>query len=292
MIGAAGLNWDVEMRPIPNVGTDAGKKARRFHLIRMPRDPDGVEVPLGVVSPSCRALQNKEAFEFFDPIIGDSKAVFETAGSLGNGERIWVLARVPGEIRVIGDDICSKYLLLSNAHDGRGSVSVKFTPIRVVCQNTLMLALESGEKAHNIRHSKHMQGRLQNVQELLSLIWKTFEKAEKLFQLLAKVPVKGERFDTYLEAVYPRTEGQRKAKQRPERWDRVAQLFEAGDSPHLRPSHTLWGAYNSVTRYEDYRQAKEAGPDRRLNRIWFGQGADLKLHALQQADALRQQWLN
>ena len=60
----------------------------------------------------------------------------------------------------------------------------------------------------------------------------------------------------------------------------------------LRPDHTLWGAYNSVTRFEDYRHANEAGPDRRLNRIWFGQGADLKLHALQQADALRQQWLN
>lgn len=99
-----------------------------------------------------------------------------------------------------------------------------------------------------------------------------------------------ERFETYLEAVYPRTEDHRKAKKRPERWNRVAQLFEVGDSPDLRPSHTLWGAYNSVTRYEDYRHANEAGRDRRLNRVWFGQGADMKLRALQQADALRQQW--
>ncbi len=113
-----------------------------------------------------------------------------------------------------------------------------------------------------------------------------------MFRILAKVPVNAERFDTYLEAVYPRTEDQRKARKRPERWDRVARLFEVGDSPHLRPSHTLWGAYNSVTRYEDYRHANEADRDRRLNRVWFGQGADLKLHALQQADALRQQWLN
>lgn len=292
MIRAAGLDWEVEMRPIPNVSAHADKEARRCHLVRMPRSPDEIEVPLGVLSSRYLALQNKEAFDFFDPIIGDSKAVFETAGSLGNGERIWVLAKVPGEIRVIGDDICSKYLLLSNAHDGRGSVSVKFTPIRVVCQNTLMLALESGQKAHNIRHSKHMQDRLKNVQELLGLIWKTFEKAQELFQLLAKVPVNVERFETYLEAVYPRTEDQRKANKRPERWDRVAQLFEIGDSPDLRPSHTLWGAYNSVTRYEDYRHANEAGRDRRLNRVWFGQGADLKLHALQHADALRQQWLN
>jgi phage/plasmid-like protein (TIGR03299 family) len=258
----------------------------------MPRNRNEIEVPLGVVSARYLPLQNREAFDFFNPIIGDNKAVFETAGSLGNGERIWALAKVPGEIRVIGDNICSKYLLLANAHDGRGSVSVKFTPIRVVCQNTLMLALESGDKAHTIRHSKNMQGRLQNVQELLGLIWKTFEKAQALFQLLAKVQVNAERRDTYLEAVYPRTADQRKMKKRPERWDRVAQLFEIGDSPDVRPSHTLWGAYNSVTRYEDYRQAHEAGRDRRLNRVWFGQGADLKLHALRQADALRQQWLN
>jgi uncharacterized protein DUF932 len=131
MIGAAGLDWDVVMRPIPNVGAQADKKVRRCHLVRMPRSLDEVEVPLGVVSLRYLTLQNKEAFDFFDPIIGDNKAVFETAGSLGNGERIWVLAKVRGEIRVIGDDICAKYLLLSNAHDGRGSVSVKFTPIRV-----------------------------------------------------------------------------------------------------------------------------------------------------------------
>jgi phage/plasmid-like protein (TIGR03299 family) len=291
MIGAAGLNWEVAMKPIPNIGAQADKRERRFQLVRMPRSLEEIEVPLGVVSPRYRALQNREAFEFFDPIIGDSKAVFETAGSLGNGERIWVLAKVPGQIRVVGDDVCSKYLLLSNAHDGRGSVSVKFTPIRVVCQNTLMLALTSGEKAHNIRHSKHMQDRLQNVQELLRLMWETFQKAEEMFQSLAKVQVDAQRFDTYLEAVYPRTEEQLKAKKRPERWERLAQLFEVGDAPKLRPDHTLWGAYNSVTRYEDYRHANESGPDRRLNRIWFGQGADLKLHALQQADALRQQWV-
>jgi hypothetical protein len=80
--------------------------------------------------------------------------------------------------------------------------------------------------------------------------------------------------------------------QSPERWDRVAQLFEVGDSPSLRPSHTPWGPYNAVTRYEDYRQANEAGPDSRLTRVWFGQGADRKLQVLKHADELRMQWLN
>jgi phage/plasmid-like protein (TIGR03299 family) len=177
------------------------------------------------------------------------------------------LRKFPGEIRVVEDDYYSKYLLLSNSHDGRGSVSVKFTPIRVVCQNTLILALQSGEKAHNIRHSKHMQNRLQDVRELLSLIWQTFQKAGQLFQLLVRAQVNTDRLNTYLEAMYPLTEEQRKAKKRPERRARIAELFKIGDIPNLRPSHTLSGAYNAVTRCEDYRQTKEAGPDRRLKRV-------------------------
>lgn len=292
MICAAGLDWRVEMTQIPNVGAGAKAKARRCHLIRVPRNTSETAVPLGVVSTRYRPLQNTQAFDFFDPIIGDKKAVFETAGSLGNGERVWVLAKAPGEIRVVGDDCCSKYLLLSNSHDGRGAVSIKFTPIRVVCQNTLHFALTSGEKAHRVRHSRYMQDRLRDVQEPTAVMWQTFKAAEELFQSLARVKIDARRLDAYLELVYPLTDKQRKEQKRPARWDRVAGLFEIGDVPMLVPSHTLWGAYNAVTRYEDYRQAIEAGPDRRLNRVWFGQGADLKLHALTVADALRQQWTN
>jgi phage/plasmid-like protein (TIGR03299 family) len=292
MIGAAGLDWQVKKKPIPNVGAGAKDESRRFQLIRMPRNGSESEVPLGVVGPRYLPLQNSAAFEFFDPIVGEQKAVFETAGSLGNGERVWVLARTPGEIRVIGDDCCSKFLLLSNAHDGRGSVMVKFTPIRVVCQNTLLLAIESGEKGHRVRHSTNMQDRLREVQDLLTVMWQTFQAAETLFQSLAKVQVDTARLDTFLQAVYPLTEQQRKEHTRPERWNHITILYERGDSPALRPSHTLWGAYNAVTRYEDYRIANEAGPDRGLNRVWFGHGADVKLRALQMADSLRQHWVN
>jgi phage/plasmid-like protein (TIGR03299 family) len=292
MILAAGLSWQVEKKPIPNVGAGADKKPRRHHLVRMPQNNSEPEVPLGVVSSRYRPLQNFEAFRFFDPIIGNDKAVFETAGSLGNGERVWVLAKVPGEIRVVEDDCCSRYLLLSNSHDGQGAVIVKFTPIRVVCQNTLLLALESGEKSYRVRHSTNMLYRLQDVEDLLAVMWETFKAAEDLFQSLARVQVNTARLNAYLKAVYPSPDEQRNGTKRPERWNRIAELFENGDAPKLSPSHTLWGAYNAVTRYEDYRQANEAGPDRRLNRVWFGRGADLKLHALRVAEVLRQQWVN
>lgn len=83
-------------------------------------------------------LQNREAFDFFDPVIGDNKAVFETAGALGQGECIWALAKMRDEMEIVPGDKCWRYLLLSNRHDGKGSVTVKFTSIRVVCQNTML----------------------------------------------------------------------------------------------------------------------------------------------------------
>jgi len=292
MITVAGLNWEVEMRPIVLQGQPPGQKPRKYQLIRKARSTAESEVPLAVVSPRYRALQNSEAFEFFDPIVGKNAAVFETAGSLGHGERVWVLAKVPGEMQIVGDDRCKRYLLLSNSHDGKGSVAIKFTPIRVVCQNTLILALANGEKAYTVRHSKCMDERLTEVQKLLTVVWNTFATAVTLFKSLAAVPVRTDRLDEYLALVYPQKPEDQKKPLRPVKWDDITELFEHGDAPTLKPSHTLWGAYNAITRYEDYRQTNEAGPDRRLNRVWFGTGADLKLRALQQAEALAHQWAN
>ena len=291
MIKAAGLNWEVEMRPIVIQGQPATKKPRKYQLIRKPRSSAESEIPLAVVSPRYRALQNSEAFEFFDPIVGKNAAVFETAGSLGHGERVWVLAKVPGEMHIVGDDCCERYLLLSNSHDGKGSVSIKFTPIRVVCQNTLILALASGQKAYTVRHSKCMDERLAEVQDILAVVWQTFASAVVLFKFLASVPVRKNGLDVYLERVYPQKSEEKKPA-RPLKWDAITNLFESGDSPSSRPNHTLWGAYNAVTRYEDYRQTNEAGPDQRLNRVWFGAGADLKLRALQHAEVLAHEWAN
>jgi len=135
-----------------------------------------------------------------------------------------------------------------------------------------------------------MDQRLSEVQDILAVVWKTFATAVTLFKSLAAVPIKGDRLDQYLERVYPRKPEDRDRQIRPPKWDAITELFERGDAPALKPNHTLWGAYNAVTRYEDYRQTNEAGPDRRLNRVWFGAGADLKLRALQNAETLMHQF--
>ena len=96
------------------------------------------------VPDSYEPVQNEDAFRFFDPLIQQGKATYETAGGLGNGEKVWVLAKLTGDMEIAGDTL-ERYLLLSNGHNGRTAVQVMFTPIRVVCANTLSVALENRE---------------------------------------------------------------------------------------------------------------------------------------------------
>ncbi len=116
-IQAARLDWQVKKLPL--YATDGDNS-----LLRLPV-PDKFAVArensldvLGVVGSSYTIVQNREAFAFFDPIVGQNAAIYHTAGALGKGERVWILAKLPDSIRVVGDDITDKFLLLTNSHDG------------------------------------------------------------------------------------------------------------------------------------------------------------------------------
>jgi phage/plasmid-like protein (TIGR03299 family) len=294
MIRAAGLDWKVELRPARGA-QEINRKGEfsRYEVVRVPRPKtEETEVLLGVVSRRYKPLQNVEAFEFFDPIVGEKKAYFETAGALGEGERIWVMAKMPEAMEIVRGDECFKYLLLSNTHSGDGSVIVKFTSMRVVCENTLMLAMEDGQKAYRVRHSKMMRFRLDELAEFLAITQQVFLQAEECFKRLAKVHMIGGRLEHYLEAVFPRSEAQKKRAEKPPRWGFLREIFES--QPDLQLSGvrgTLWGAYNAVTRFEDYKQPQqEEQPEQRLERTWFGGGANLKLTALEKAKELAGQW--
>jgi hypothetical protein len=111
---------------------------------------------------------------------------------------------MPGQIEIVPGDEVSRYLLLSNTHDGRGSVTIKFTPIRVVCQNTLVLAMKDGEKAFSVRHSRtSMTLRLDEVSSMIGLFQAVFDDAARAFQRMVKTSMDSTRLDTYLEAVFP-----------------------------------------------------------------------------------------
>jgi phage/plasmid-like protein (TIGR03299 family) len=189
-------------------------------------------------------------------------------------------------IEVTRDDSVERFFLLSNSHDGRGALSLRFTPVRVVCQNTLNLATKGGENVVNIRHSRNMRDRLtdEQVAVLLKLIAETFSRAADDFRALAVRKVTAEEKTAYLEALIPRTAMQRSANELPLRWKMVDKALEDDTVSPKSTRDTLWTLYNAVTRVEDYRAPpQERDGEARLSRVWFGASADLKIKALQKA---------
>ena len=135
MCGQAGLDWKVEKLPAPGARVVDQKKEiyDRYLIYRDPIGEEQAKVALGMVGSGYEPLQNREAFAFFTPFIDTGFAQFQTAGALGNGERVWVQAKLQEQILVAKNDVIDRYLLLSNSHNGAGAVSIRFTPIRVVC---------------------------------------------------------------------------------------------------------------------------------------------------------------
>lgn len=294
MIHAAGMEWEVDLRPARGATTINRKgEYSRYEIVRLPRpQTKEFEVLLGVVGRRYQPLQNVDAFAFFDPIVGEKKAHFETAGVLGQGERIWVMVRMPDAMTIVRGDDCHKYLLLSNTHTGEGAVLAKFTSVRVVCQNTLILAMEDGQKAYRVRHSKKMEFKLNELADFLAITQKVFLVAEERFRSWAKIQMTKDRLDLYFEAVFPRSESQKKKGERPARWVALRDIFDG--RPDLQMpgvKGTLWGAYNAITHFEDYKQPlQDELEDQRLERTWFGGGADIKLRALERATELSARW--
>ena len=181
----------------------------RESLLRLPV-PDKYAVArensldvLGVVGSSYTPVQNREAFAFFDPVVGKQAAVYHTAGALGKGERVWILAKLPDSIRVVGDDITDKFLLLTNSHDGTSSLQVKFTPVRVVCQNTLSLAINQGGAGIKISHHTDIHQRLKAAEKMLGIVRHQFDELADTFREMVQVPMNSNRLEKYLEYVYP-----------------------------------------------------------------------------------------
>ena len=186
-IQAARLDWQVKKLPLYASEGDGS-------LLRLPV-PDKYAVArensfdvLGVVGSSYTPVQNREAFAFFDPIVGKQAAIYHTAGALGKGERVWILAKLPDSIRVVGDDITDKFLLLTNSHDGTSSLQVKFTPVRVVCQNTLSLAINQGGAGIKISHHTDIHQRLKAAEKMLGIVHHQFDELADTFREMVQVP--------------------------------------------------------------------------------------------------------
>ena len=177
----AGLDWSVDLVPLVTADTQAQVDHR---AVRRTSDSK----ILGIVGPRFAVLQNQDAFAWFQPFLDAKEAVLHTAGSLRGGSRIWVLAKMNRDPLVIaeGDEV-EKFVLLSHGHDGSLAVRAGFTPIRVVCQNTLAMA--HGSDASTLiraKHTKEILMNLANIREVMSLANQQFEASAEQYRRLAR----------------------------------------------------------------------------------------------------------
>lgn len=194
----AGLDWNVRKEPIY---TEYSVIVEGFKANI--RDSD--RKVLGVVTDRYKIVQNEEAFAFTDALLGEGVR-YETAGSLMGGRKVWLLARLPHEYIIQGERI-SPYLVFSNAHDGSGAVKVALTPIRVVCSNTLNLALSTAKRSWSMLHVGNIQGRLKEAEDTLFLAGKYMDELGKEFDALRQKKLTDRQVLEYMEMLLPIEEG-------------------------------------------------------------------------------------
>lgn len=236
-IKMAGLDWTVDAQPIQVVGGQVidGMKANV-------RSSD--HKVLGVVSDRYKIVQNADAFAFTDILLGEG-VKYETAGSLSSGKRVWLLAKMETS-KVCGDDV-EPYLVFTNSHDGSGAVKVAVTPIRVVCQNTLTLALSTAKRTWSTKHCGDIQGKMDDARNTLGFAASYMENLKEEADKLTQVVVLAPQFADFLMKMFPtnskmserqiaNVENQRKA---------VAEIYNHKDD--IQKFHgTAYGVLNAI----------------------------------------------
>ena len=239
---------------------------------------------LGVVSDQYVPVQNRQAFGFLDAVVADGGLRYHTAGTLGKGEKIFLLAKLPESIRVKNsDDLVDKYLLLSSAHDGSAAPRVFFTPIRVVCQNTLSMAERRG-RGQGPASCTRAIWKPRSWRPSKSSVWPGdfFDDAAAVIDRLASHSPTSAQLAAYFGELYLDPQEGKENTRAVNTRSNLQRLFEEGvghDQPGVKG--TTWAAYNAVTEYVDHVRTARGRDDcdrtsRRLDSIWFGSGARLK----------------
>ena len=275
-IADAGLDWNVKEQPI-YMQSNSGLSPVSTHK-SLVRSTD--HQLLGIVSQQYKPLQNCDAFSWFDFLIHDNDVALESAGSLKEGKRVWILAKInqdPSDI--VKNDPVEPYLLLSNSHDGSTAIWIQFTPIRVVCHNTLSYALSNRGKdldigkAFRIRHQGDLQHKLDRAKTALDFARQRFAIATEEYKAMANYNLNRADLDLYLSLVL-NTDTPQTTRAYPQ----IVANFEQGRGNR---GSSLWDAYNGVTEWLDHQRGNS--DSKRLESTWFGSSAKTRIQAHQSA---------
>jgi len=285
-VEAAGLGYLVTKEPIYRML--AGEPAQvegRFVTI----NNDNQKV-LGFVGDRYEVLQNTDAFIFFDELMAESGAKFQTAGALGDGEKVWLMAKLPHTFEPLLGDKIEQFCLLTTSHDGSSGVDVRFTPIRVVCQNTLTAAVRGTKETISIRHTASVKSRLEQSAMILKEMNRHFTALGETFKELAHFRVDDEWIMRYEEKLFGPEPKQDAHGMTKNLWASRMAGYETRlstgmgiDIPGVKG--TAWGAYNAAIEWADYQFPLRKGTDRTESILW-GSANAFKQEALDHAMAL------
>ena len=289
-IKAAGLDWGVETVNIFH--NYKGDRLKIENRVATRRDSDGQV--LGIVTPKYSPVQNMEAFNFFDSVVGTGKVHYDTAGSIRNGRRVWIMAKLDGTLSIKGDGV-DKYLLLMNSHDGSIALKMVFTPIRIACTNMLAAAFAKSDIASRFyaKHLGNITSKIDTAKEILGMTNNFYTEFAEQATQLATLQLPAPEFPKLLAAAFGTT-----GSVRPEdvvnldeiggtrtitQMERVQALFEGEGKGLSEPSikGTRWAAYNAIVEYLDYgREYRgKASADNRLEDMWLGTPQRIKNRA-------------
>ena len=287
MLEAAGLDWKVEKKALV---VDELDHTLTSHFA-MVRDSD--QKILGICGQEYQPTQNHDVFEFFDKFCKAGDMKMETAGSLHGGKRVWGLAKINGGFMLGGKDEVEGYILLDNPHIWGRSLQILFTPIRVVCNNTLTAALRNNTNQENtfrMSHDRAFDDQIkQQAAEKVGLAMKALDvfkdKAEFLAQKRAKDQKVLEFFSKLVNPDLFQTAQEMSEDGTVNRADLGRTVNRLMDIVHTQPgadlktsAGTWWGAFNAVTYYYDHVAGTDQ--DKRLTSAWFGSAATRKRQAL------------
>lgn len=281
---AAGLNFRVNLTPVEYVDADGQRRSMSSRVLYR----DDTNAPLTIVGPDYKPFQNRQVLEFFQQYLAAGDMHIETAGALNGGKVVWALAKMKASYLLENTDRVNGYVLLMNPHlYGKGGIA-KLTEVRVVCQNTMTMALGGGRGGDvKLWHNREFTvARQDEIRSRLGIAHDKFGVLAEQAQRLAQARIDAAAVAEMAFDLFAPTADREDLEHAPKAVDRVITLWQGAAKGSDLPSAaaTAWGAFNAVTEYVDWERGRSANA--RMNYAWMGGGERIKRQAREHLLAL------
>lgn len=291
---AGALDWKVGDVDLQTCDDPPSPVPKRKAIVRLDRPAGHEGRVLGVAHRGFRPLQNRDGALLFDAIFGQGKAVYHTGGYLGHGEVVWLLAKIDKPMNIGNGDLIEPYALFANSHDGSRAISISLTTVRVVCQNTLNIALKDQKLGEHFRraHQGTFQEHVAAAQAFWASTLQELDQVTQAFTALSKKACNEDSFGKVMEKLLPLPAQPRNSQSNPgllKAWETktgtikkaradIQQLRKSGKGMNLPGANgTYWGALNAITEYFDHHQDNDSNSQ--VAYALLGDGMDLKVKA-------------